>query len=197
MPLDRGAGDDHYGASKNLDGTCKGSKTAGEPCPGSSYDTAGCLSKLFFCWVNPVTTQCLSGSVEPKELPPLSKADMTEMRRGVLDRSLRIEELTSRNPSILKATLREFWPALLTAALWSMVRETLSFANTFLLKEILKDDAGEWQGPWQQGETTILHEETGFCGVGLVPCSGGCHLQIPCKCLNAKVDPITGCILSL
>lgn len=157
-----GTASDHLEPNKNRNNFGKATAKAQKSHPTPSHGDAGCLSKIFFLWVNPVTTRCLTGSVEPKDLPSLSAADLAELKRGTLDNSLLIEERAYTYPLVLRATLREFWPAILTAILWSVVREVLSFANTFILKEILREDEDRWEQTWRHGKPTPLREKCRF-----------------------------------
>ncbi|KAL8450076.1 hypothetical protein Emed_002658 [Eimeria media] len=137
---------------KTFDGAaCSSKKPRASPLA-AAHDTVGWLSRLFFCWVNPVTSRCLDSSIRAEHLPPLSTSDENELKRGALDDVLRREETKKRHPSILRATLIHFWPALLTATLWSVFRELLSFASTFLLKDLLaEDEKGGGSRAWQRG----------------------------------------------
>ncbi|KAL8437705.1 hypothetical protein ACSSS7_000730 [Eimeria intestinalis] len=152
VPLQKGGGqhDEHAGTEAYIAAPPGSKKPRASPLA-APYDTASWLSRLFFCWVNPVTSRCLNSSIRAELLPPLSAADEAELKRGALDSALRREEITARHPSILRATLMHFWPALLTATLWSVLRELLSFASTFLLKDLLADDEKEGPKEWQRG----------------------------------------------
>ncbi|KAL8445263.1 hypothetical protein Emag_005152 [Eimeria magna] len=149
-PLPRGGHEKHADV-ETYEAAPSGSKKPRAPPLAAAHDTVSWISRLFFCWVNPVTSRCLDSSIRAELLPPLSTADETELKRGALDDLLCREETKARHPSIFRATLRHFWPALLTATLWSVFRELLSFASTFLLKDLLADDEKGGPRAWQRG----------------------------------------------
>ncbi|KAL8273171.1 hypothetical protein Esti_002929 [Eimeria stiedai] len=163
-PLQRGGHDKHAEAETHEAAPHGSTRPKASPLAYAPHDTVSWMSRLFFCWVNPVTSRCLDSSVRAELLPPLSTADEAELKRGALDDALRREETTALHPSILRATLKHFWPAVLTATLWSVFRELLSFASTFLLKELLADDEKGGPRAWQQG----LLAAGGLSGVQLL-----------------------------
>ncbi|XP_067119203.1 ATP-binding cassette sub-family C member 4-like [Centruroides vittatus] len=127
----------------------------------NTYDSAGVLSRLFYCWLFPIINNGRKRLLKEDDLYETSKYHTSENLGNMLQKEWN-KELLKRNPSTVKAILRFIgWKYLIVILLVFIQEIVVITSKAYILGLIIHyfDNKSEWNEP------KVYLLAAGFCGL--------------------------------